>query len=140
MKTRLSLLLAITIFIAAGNTLYAQNKESSSDHLVVLWASGDRDVAVKSCLMYAHAARKYEWFSNVTLIIWGPSARLVVDDDEIRSKVLAMKADGVVLEACLACSNMLDVTAELKALGIEVKGMGAPLTEYLKSGAHVLTY
>jgi hypothetical protein len=29
---------------------------------------------------------------------------------------------------------------EVKALGIDVKGMGRQLTEYLKTGYHVLTY
>ena len=40
----------------------------------------------------------------------------------------------------MACSNMLGVTEELKKLGIDVKGMGVPLTDYLKTGYHVLTY
>jgi len=51
-----------------------------------------------------------------------------------------MIKDGVILEACISCSNMLGVTDELKALGIDVKGMGVPLSNYLKSGYHVLTY
>ena len=37
-------------------------------------------------------------------------------------------------------SNMLGVTEELLELGVDVKGMGVQLTEYLKSGYHVLTY
>jgi len=51
-----------------------------------------------------------------------------------------MQKDGVVLEACIACSNMLGVTEELKELGIDVKGMGTALTEYLKKDYKVLTY
>ena len=51
-----------------------------------------------------------------------------------------MIKDGVILEACIACSNMLGVTEELQALGIDVKGMGVPLTSYLKDGYHVLSY
>ena len=51
-----------------------------------------------------------------------------------------MEEDGVILEACISCANMLGVTEELKELGINVKVMGGPLTDYLKSGYHVLTY
>ncbi len=51
-----------------------------------------------------------------------------------------MIEDGVILEACISCSDMLGVTEELKDLGIDVKGMGVPLTNYMKSGYHVLTY
>ncbi len=112
----------------------------NSEKLVVLWTSGDRDVAEKSCLMYTHASCKYEWFKEVTLIIWGPSARLVIEDEDIRKKVVAMQEDGVKLEACIACSNMLGVTEELLELGVDVKGMGVQLTDYLKSGYRVLSY
>ena len=111
------------------------------DHkLAVLWVSGDRDVAEKSCLMYTHAAKRNGWFDEVVLIVWGSSSRLLAEDVKLQEKVEAMQKDGVIVEACIACSNMLGVTEELKALGIDVKGMGVPLTNYLKKGYHVLTY
>jgi len=34
----------------------------------------------------------------------------------------------------------IDVTGKLKEQGFDVKGMGKPLTEYLKSGKKVLTF
>lgn len=110
------------------------------DKLVVLWVSGDRDVAEKSCLMYTHAAKRNGWFDEVVLIVWGSSSRLLAEDEALQKKVKAMEKDGVILEACIACSNQLGVTEQLQELGIDVKGMGVPLTEYLKAGYHVLTY
>lgn len=138
--SRKFLLVIIPILLLMNIETKAHPAASPSDTLVVLWVSGDRDVAEKSCLMYTHAAKKHEWFSEVILIIWGPSARLTVEDDAIREKVISMQADGVILEACVACSNMLGVTEELKELGIDVKGMGTALTEYLKKDYKVLTY
>ena len=120
--------------------LKAQELETKNEKLAVLWVSGDRDVAEKSCLMYTHAAKRNGWFDEVVLIVWGSSSKLLANDVAIQEKVKAMIEDGVILEACISCSNMLGVTEELKALGIDVKGMGVPLTEYLKSGYHVLTY
>lgn len=114
--------------------------DRENNRLAVLWVSGDRDVAEKSCLMYTHAAKKNGWFDEVVLIVWGSSSRLLAEDQELQEKVKAMKKDGVILEACIACSDMLGVTEELRALGIDVKGMGVPLTNYLKQGYHVLTY
>jgi hypothetical protein len=90
--------------------------------------------------MYTHAAKRNGWFDEVVLIVWGSSSRLLAEDEALQEKIKAMKADGVILEACMACSNMLGVTEELKKLGIDVKGMGVPLTDYLKTGYHVLTY
>ena len=118
----------------------AQDMETKTDKLAVLWTSGDIDVAEKSCLMYTHAAKRNGWFDEVVLIVWGSSSRLLAENEALQEKVKAMIKDGVILEACIACSNMLGVTEELKALGIDVKGMGVPLTNYMKSGYHVLSY
>lgn len=133
-------LLLLPLFLLSSNIISAQMENQPKDTLVVLWTSGDRDVAEKSCLMYTHAAKKNGWFDEVILIIWGPSARLAVEDEAIREKLMAMQKDGVILEACVACANMLGVSDELRALGIDVKGMGTSLTEYLKKDYKVLTY
>ena len=90
--------------------------------------------------MYTHNAKKKGWFQNVTLVIWGPSAKLISENVKLQEEVESMKKDGVVVEACIACANEYGVTDELKKLGYDVKGMGLPLTEYLKSGAKVLTF
>ena len=114
--------------------------DKEKEKLAVLWVSGDRDVAEKSCLMYTHAAQRNGWFDEVVLIIWGSSSRLLAGDKDLQEKIKAMQKDGVIIEACIACANMLGVTEELKEMGIDVKGMGMPLTNYLKQGYHVLTY
>ena len=117
-----------------------QDMETKKEKLVVLWTSGDPDVAEKSCLMYTHAAKRNGWFDEVVLIVWGSSSRLLAENEALQEKVKAMIKDGVILEACIACSNMLGVTEELKALWIDVKGMGVPLTNYMKSDYHILSY
>jgi len=136
---RLFVLTCMLVLFLPGE-LKAQDMETKQDKLAVLWVSGDRDVAEKSCLMYTHAAKRNGWFDEVVLIVWGSSSRLLAEDEALQEKVKAMIKDGVILEACISCSNMLGVTDELKTLGIDVKGMGVPLTEYLKSGYHVLSY
>jgi hypothetical protein len=109
------------------------------DKLVVLWTSDDPLLAERMALMYTHAAKTAGWFSEVTLIIWGPSAKLVAENLKIQEKLLAMQKDGIVIEGCVVCSNAYGVTEELKKLGFDIKGMGKPLTDYLKSEAKVLT-
>jgi hypothetical protein len=51
-----------------------------------------------------------------------------------------MQKDGVIVEACIACAMKYGIVEELKALGISVRGMGQPLTNYLKNGWKVLTF
>jgi hypothetical protein len=133
------IVLIFTVFVAYATP--PQNAEKTSkDSLAVLWTSGDADVAHKVCLMYTHAAKTQKWFDEVRLIVWGPSARNLAGDKKLQGKVTKMKADGVKVEACIVCAKMYGVIEDLQKMGIEVKGMGKPLTKYLKSGWKVLTF
>jgi hypothetical protein len=111
---------------------------AEKDSLVVLWTSGDRDTAIKMVFMYTLNSKLKQWWKNVTLIVWGPSAKLLSEDREIQSYVARMKEAGVVIEACVTCADMYGVSGNLAQMGIEVKKMGQPLTEYLKEGRAVL--
>jgi hypothetical protein len=113
---------------------------SEPTRLVVIWSSADREVALHSMFMYTHNSKKKGWWDEVRLIVWGPSARLLVDDTELQEKMSEMQTDGVELLACRACSDRLGVSEQLEALGIEVLYVGVPLTEMLQGGWVCLTY
>ena len=115
-------------------------QKDEKQQLAVVWASGDPEVAEKVCLMYVHNACLQWWFDEIVLIVWGPSAKLLSEDTGLQEKVKRMIEDGVKLEACIACANMYGITDQLKSLGIVVKGMGQPLSGYLKDGWKVLTF
>ena len=110
------------------------------EKLVILWTSGDREVALKMVFMYAGNAPRNGWWEDITLIVWGPSAPLLVQDSELQEKMAEMVQEGVKLEACKACSDSYGVSDQLAGLGIDVKYMGEPLTAYLKEGCRVLTF
>jgi hypothetical protein len=141
MKT-LVLFFTLLLFASITKNLNAQEVKvnTPSDTLVVVWSSGDPEVAMKACLMYTHAAKKYKWFNEVILVVWGPSEKLLAENSTLKEKVAAMKKDGVILEACVACSNMYNVTNELKMCEVDVKGMGVPMTRYLKRGYKIMSY
>ena len=103
------------------------------DELVVIWTSGDREVALKMAFMYTFNCKRFEWgWKDVTLVVWGPSAKLLAEDKELQEHIVDMKEKGVKLFACKKCSDMYNVSGDLKRLGIEVKYMGKPLTDYLR--------
>ena len=141
MKSKL-LLLMLVITSGSAKFLNAQETKptTASDTLVVLWSSGDPEVAEKACLMYTGAAKKNGWFKEVILIVWGPSEKLLSENSKLKDKVASMKKDGVIIEACVACSNMYGVTKDLKVCEVDVKGMGVPLTRYLNRGYKVVSY
>jgi hypothetical protein len=131
----------VLVCLAAAPAGAEGETEEPTGKLMVVWTSGDPDVADKVCLMYTHAAKAYGWFAEVTLVVWGPSQRLLAGDPTIQAKVKAMQNDGVVVQACVACARKLELVEELEALDIDVKGMGVPLSEALKDPAtEVLTF
>jgi len=117
----------------------AKPENAKGDHLVVVWTSGDPEVALDMVLMYTENAKKQGWWKDVTLVVWGPSQRLIVTNKQIRKTVERMKKLGVRVEACLACSNRLQVTDGLRSCGLDVKYMGIPLSDYIRN-AHVVTF
>jgi hypothetical protein len=141
MKLKL-ILLVVVIAAGTAKSLTAQQVKvnTAADTLVVVWSSGDPEVAEKACLMYTHAAKKNSWFKEVILIVWGPSEKLLSENSMLKEKVALMKKDGVIIEACVACSNMYGITNELKVCEVDVKGMGVPLTRYLKRGYKIVSF
>jgi hypothetical protein len=109
-------------------------KSSKPDELVVLWTSGDREVALKMAFMYTFNSKRFKFgWKNVTLIVWGPSSKLLTEDKELQEYLSRIKEAGVKLFACKKCSDLYGVSEDLRQLGIEVKYMGRLLTEYLRS-------
>lgn len=137
-------LIFLTIFVSLGSLLNAQNSNTmnqpETSRLAVLWTSGDPEVAEKVCFMYTLNAKKQVWFDEVVLIVWGPSAKLLTENIALQEYVRKMQEAGVRVEACQACANMYGIADKLRELKIDVKGIGVPLTGYLKTGWKVLTF
>jgi hypothetical protein len=107
--------------------------------LVILWTSGDPEVALKMVFMYTLNCKLQGWWNEVTLIVWGPSAKILSESIQLQKIIQNMKDAGVILEACKACADLYHVSSILEDLGIDVKFMGQPLTDYLKSDKVVLS-
>lgn len=131
MKRGTLILFALTLSLS----VFAQNAEKMEkkiNKLAVLWTSDDPDLAEKMAFMYTYNAKRQGWFDEVVLVIWGPSAKLASENQMIQDYLKKMKEAGVKIEACLYCAKMYGVDEKLKELGVDVKGMGTPLSEYLK--------
>jgi hypothetical protein len=130
----------LLVGVLVGQTWVRADSSAGKNRLAVVWTSGDSEVAQKMCLMYTHAAKNAKWFDDVTLIVWGPSSRLLAGDKGLQAKIKSMITSGVVVQACVVCADMYGVSDDLRDMGIEVKGMGRPLSDLLKSGWKVLTF
>ena len=135
-----ALVVLITGLFVRSGWVQGQEKTPPNSRLAVIWTSGDPEVAHRVCFMYTDNAKKQKWFDEVTLIVWGPSARLLAGDKDLQAKVKGMLDDGVKVQACVACADSYGVTEQLRKMGIEVKGMGKPLTDLIQQGWHILTF
>ena len=138
MKKAILILLAISLISA----VFAQNDKKMEDNknkLAVLWTSDDPNLAEKMAFMYTYNAKKQGWFDEVVLVIWGPSAKLASENKMIQDYIKKMQDAGVVIEACMACARMYGVDKKLTDMDIDVKGMGVPLSNYLKEGWKTLS-
>ena len=57
------------------------------DTLVIIWTSRDREVAKNMVFMYAKNARLKDWWPEVRLVVWGPSAALIAEDAELQGEL-----------------------------------------------------
>ncbi len=133
----LPLILVITLGVASFNT----TQVDEPTELIVLWTSGDPEIAHRVALMYTHAAKTSKWYRDVRLIVWGPSAKLLSEDLEIQAKLKSMQDDGIKTQACIVCANSYGVTEKLRDLKLDVKPMGQPLSDFLKDrSVNVITF
>lgn len=106
---------------------------------LILWTSGDREVALKMVFMYALNCRKFSWMDEVRLLVWGPSAKLLSEDAELQTYLKELKTSGVELYACKACADMYGVSNKLSELGVTVLYAGEMLANLQKEGWNVLS-
>jgi len=110
-----------------------------NNRLAVVSSSSDPEVADRMAFMYAQNAKTQAWFDKVRLIIWGPPAKLLIRNKKLQGQVKTMMAKGVRVQACVVCARSYNAAKDLRAMGIEVKPMGKPLSNLLKDGWKVLT-
>lgn len=109
------------------------------EKLNILWLTDNRQTVFDMLSSYAINSLRRKWWDRVNVIIWGASAKLVAEDPQVQTEVLEMIREGITIEACQDCCENYGVCDKLVRLGIAVRYIGNPLTEYLKAGERVMT-
>ena len=108
---------ACALIVAAWFSSSHAAQDEPASQLCVVWSSADPGVAKNVCFMYTLNAKKRGWIDVVHLVVWGPSAKLLAENEELQADIKAMQKAGVVVEACVACASNYGVVDALKALG-----------------------
>jgi hypothetical protein len=126
--------------LMAVSHAYKCGGHGEPSRLLVVWTSGDREVALKMVYMYTFCAKEKGWWGQIRLLIWGPSSQLLAKDQELQDYLQKMKDAGVDIIACKACADMYGVTEKLQELGVNVFYVGSFFTDMLKSGWVTVTF
>ena len=101
--------------------------------LLIVWSSGEKEVAKKLILLYGSVMLERGYWKEATIMVWGPSAKLLAQDSELQEQVQTVRQTGVSFNACVVCTDDYGVSQELQNMGIELIHTGEMLTEALKS-------
>jgi len=80
---------------------------SQSNKLFILWTNADIITSDKMVMMYATNSMLHHWWDEVTVIIWGATAKLVADNAMLQEKIKLARHAGVNFTACKACADQL---------------------------------
>ncbi len=127
------LLLLVVFFASTAVVTTNSNEVSGKNRISILWTSGDPAVAEHVVMPYSFYSKKAGWFDDVRLIVWGPSSKLLSENEDLQKKIVELQEAGVKVEACVMCADSYGVSDKFREMGIEVIPMGQPLSDRLKS-------
>ncbi|MGE4354371.1 MAG: DsrE family protein [Oscillospiraceae bacterium] len=110
-----------------------------SNKLFILWTNADFLTSDKMVMMYATNSMLNHWWDEVTVIIWGATAKMAAENEMIREKIKLAQQAGVKFSACRSCADQLGTTERLIKLGVEVIYWGKNLTDILKTNGKLIT-
>ncbi len=101
--------------------------------LLIVWSSGEIEVAKKLVLLYGSVMLERKYWDEATIMIWGPSAVILAENEELQKQFKVVQDSGVKFNACVVCTDDYGVSDKLKELGVDLIHTGEMLTEALKS-------
>jgi hypothetical protein len=103
-----------------------------SSKLLVIIATGEKEKALTG-LMYASRTLSEGWMDKVKVIFFGPSERLLVEDEYIAQTAKEICA----VEKPIACKFISDrdgISVKIQDLGLKVDYVGTIISDLIKDG------
>jgi len=121
-------------FIWRTNWARSRDRSASrlSSKLLVVIATKEREKALTG-LMYARNAIANEWFEDVKVVFFGPSERLIVQDEEVAARASDIASEGKAT-ACKFLSDRDEISEAIEKLGVKVEYVGKSVSRLIKDG------
>lgn len=103
-----------------------------SSKLLVIIATGEKEKALTG-LMYARNALKKGWLDDVKIVFFGPSEKLIVQDEQVANEVKDIAVIGESF-ACKFISDREGFSDEVEKLGVKVEYVGSIISNFIKKG------
>jgi hypothetical protein len=100
--------------------------------LLVIIATGEKEKALTG-IMYAGNALKRNWMDDTKIVFFGPSERLIVEDEQVYEKAKELTVAGECF-ACKAISDKEGISVKLEKLGAKVEYVGSIISQFIKDG------
>ena len=112
--------------------------ETDKNEVHILWTNADPSVAYNMVFMYAGNAVRNKWWDEITVILWGPTQELAVQNQGIREHIKELQNLGVKFSACMTCAIELETKEDLEQMGVEVIRWGKKLTDKIKNKDNII--
>ncbi|MDO5569973.1 MAG: hypothetical protein Q4F97_00720 [Bacteroidales bacterium] len=112
----------------------------SNEKLTILWTSGEKDVAAKVVLKYAEEIVEHKLWNEIEVIVWGPSVKLLCDDNAVKTKVEKLIYQGVEFSACIVCTDDYGVANILTQMGVRLEMVGEKLTHLIQDQKPLISF
>lgn len=100
--------------------------------LLVVVATSNKEKAL-AALMYTGNAIRHSWMDDVKVVFFGPSERLMVEDEEASARAREISKAGGSF-ACKAISDREEISGDIEDLGVRVEYVGTIISDFIKDG------
>ena len=104
-----------------------------NEKLLVIISTSEVEKA-RTGVLYTINAKRNEWINDIKLIFFGPSEKLLLEDDVIKQYVEEFILMEEKVVACKFIADRGKVNEKLTSLGVEVEYVGEMISNYIKNG------
>ncbi len=109
------------------------------ENLAVISVSSNLEVFESMMASIASTSKTSNW-NQILLIFWGPSTKLLISDEMVRSKMEALKSQGVFVKVCKSSAEEFNVIEEIIWSHLDLIDTRDPVKEYQEKGWAVLIF